>query len=107
DAPEMSKWRRSIDDEVMSNGVFELTNRLCTAVPALTPKVNKVAARALSTRQYTAASDEVFVTPRRVRFREMEYAIPFEGLVPALRAVNSWVRDTREALPFRAEERRV
>ena len=105
DAPAMSKWRRSIDDEVLSNGLFEVTNRLCTAVPALTPKVNKVAARALSARSYSAASDEVFVTPRRVRFREMEYAIPFEALVPALRAVNSWVRHTREAVPFPIEVR--
>lgn len=105
DAPPMSKWRRAIDDEVMSNGLFEVTNQLCTLVPAATRSINKVTARALSARRYTAPSSEVFVTPRRVRFREMEYAIAFEALVPALRAVNSWVRHTREAVPFPIEVR--
>src|SRR5699024_803975 len=105
DAPAMSKWRRSIDDEVLSNGLCEVTIRLCTAVPALAPKVDKMAARALSARRYTAPSDGVFVTPRRVRFREMEYAIPCEAVVTALRAVNSWVRHTREAVPFPIEVR--
>src|SRR5699024_9282674 len=101
----LSPVRRVLDDEILSNTVFEVTNRLCTGVKALTPKVNWVAARALSARRYTAPSHEVFATPRRVRFREMEYALPAHAVVPALRAVNTWLRHTGETVPFPVEVR--
>ena len=101
----LSPVRRVLDDEILSNTVFEATNRLCTGVKALTPKVNWVAARALSARRYTAPSHEVFATPRRVRFREMEYALPVHAVVPALRAVNTWLRHTGETVPFPVEVR--
>lgn len=101
----LSPLRRVLEDEILSNRVFEATNRLCTAARVLTPKVNWVAARALSARRYTGPSYEVFTTPRRVRFREMEYALPIHAVVPALRAVNTWLRHNNEAVPFPVEVR--
>ncbi len=97
--------RRLLDDEVLSNGLFTATNELCSLVPGLTPWVNRVAARALGERTYTAPSHEVFVTPRRVRFREMEYAIPATELVAALARVRWWLRRERAAVPFPIEVR--
>ncbi len=105
DAGPLSPARRVLDDEILSNGVFEATNRLCTGLKAITPKVNWVAARALGARRYTGPSHEVFTTPRRVRFREMEYALPVAAVVPALRAVNTWLRHTGEPVPFPVEVR--
>ena len=58
---------------------------MATALPAATPTLNAVAARALSARRYTAPSHEVFCTNRRVRFREMEYAVPRDAVVGVLR----------------------
>lgn len=64
-----------LDDELLSNGVFQLTNSLAARIPGLTGPINTVASKALTAREYVGASQDVFVTPRRVRFHETEYAI--------------------------------
>ncbi|QGH70553.1 D-arabinono-1,4-lactone oxidase [Pseudactinotalea sp. HY158] len=97
--------RRLLDDELLSNGLFAATNELCTLAPGLTPWVNRIAARALGERTYTAPSHAVFVTPRRVRFREMEYAIGAADLAPALARVRAWLDRRRAAVPFPIEVR--
>lgn len=101
----LSRWRYLVDDELLSNGVFGLTNRVATAVPAVTPGLNRLAARTLSARTYTAPSAEVFISPRRVRFREMEYAVPREHLRGVLEELDAWVRATNEAVSFPVEVR--
>ncbi|AEE44743.1 D-arabinono-1,4-lactone oxidase [Cellulomonas fimi] len=97
--------RSWIDDELLSNAVFAVTNRIATLVPPATPGINAVSARALAPRSYTAPSAEVFVSPRRVRFREMEYAVPRESVVDVLREVDAWIRSSGERLPFPVEVR--
>jgi FAD-linked oxidoreductase len=79
----LSKAKAFVDDELLSNGVFELTCRLGRRMPAIVPRLNRVAARALSARTYVDAAPKVFTSPRRVRFYEMEYAVPRAEL-PAL-----------------------
>ena len=97
--------RRLLDDEILSNGALTLTTELCASVRAFTPTINRVAAHALGERRYTAPSYEVFTSPRRVVFREMEYAIPRDRVVPALREVDAWLRRTGENVPFPVEVR--
>ncbi len=97
--------RRWVDDELLSNGVFELTNRLAAAAPRVVPAVNGVAARLLSDRTYAGPSAQVFVSPRRVVFREMEYAVPLESLRDVVTEVDGWLRRTREPVPFPMELR--
>jgi FAD-linked oxidoreductase len=72
----LSRVRAFLDDDLLSNRVFGLTNRLGNAVPGLVPTLNRVASRALTARSYVDAAHRVFVSERRVRFREMEYAVP-------------------------------
>ncbi|CAM3345709.1 D-arabinono-1,4-lactone oxidase [Occultella aeris] len=98
-------WRRVLDDEVLSNGIFNATNALTARLPVLTPTVNRVASRLLTARTYTASSAAVFTSPRRVVFKEMEYALPVGAVVPALREVDAWVRGTGENVPFPVEVR--
>lgn len=97
--------RRLLDDEILSNGALTLTTELCSSIRALTPAVNGIAARALGERRYRAPSHEVFTSPRRVRFREMEYAIPREDVVPVLQEVDAWLRRSGENVPFPIEVR--
>ncbi|PVU83328.1 FAD-linked oxidoreductase [Cellulomonas sp. WB94] len=97
--------RAWVDDELLSNAVFAATNHLTAAVPRLTPRVNAIAARALSARTFTSPSYEVFASPRRVRFREMEYAIPRDAVRPALAAIERWLAATGVRIPFPVEVR--
>lgn len=74
-----------VDDELLSNGLFQFTNSLSARIPAITGQVNSIASKALSAREYVAPSHEVFISPRRVRFVEMEYAIPRDALQDTLK----------------------
>ncbi len=80
----LSRLRAWVDDDLLSNRVFALTNRLGDARPGLVPALNRVASRALGARSYVDSSHRVFVSERRVRFREMEYAVPREAGMAAL-----------------------
>jgi L-gulono-1,4-lactone dehydrogenase len=93
----LSRWRRWLDDELLSNTVFAGACRLARAVPPLVPTITGVSARALSPRTYTAASHEVFCTPRRVRFVEMEYGLPRE----AFREAFDGLRRVLDRLPYK------
>lgn len=103
--PGLGRVRGWVEDEVLANGVFELTNRLATAAPALVPRLNAFAAGALSDRTYAAPSHRVFVSPRRVRFTEMEYAVPRAALREVLDEVSGWLARTGEPVPFPIEVR--
>ena len=83
----LSRWRHQLDDEFLSNTLFGATCRLGQRYPAVIPAINGIAGKALSARTYTDASYRVFTSPRRVRFKEQEYAIPREHLAGALTAV--------------------
>ena len=101
-AKPLPRWRFLLDDEFLSNSLFGLTNRLGRLVPSLIPPVNAIAARALGARTYSDAAYRVFTSPRRVRFKEQEYAIPRAALSDALAEVRSLFhrRDWRISFPI-------
>ncbi|MFY1688448.1 D-arabinono-1,4-lactone oxidase [Plantactinospora sp. WMMB782] len=93
----LRRFRSWLDDDFLANSVFAGACRLGRAAPALVPTISAVSARALTARRYTARSDRVFCTPRRVRFEEMEYALPRAALPEAL----AGLRRVIDELPFR------
>ena len=101
----LGRARAWVDDELMSNRVFAGLQRVVTAVPRLAPTVNQVAARALSAREYVDTSHRVFCSERRVRFREMEYAIPRGALEHVLSETRRWLERTGETVAFPVEIR--
>ena len=98
----LPRWRYLLDDEFLSNSVFGATCRLGRAMPALIPFVNRVSARALGGRTYSDAAHRVFTSPRRVRFKEQEYAIPRAALSDVLGEVRALFqrRDWRISFPI-------
>jgi L-gulono-1,4-lactone dehydrogenase len=78
--PPLPAWRRFWEFEVMENIGFGALCRLGRARPRLIPALNRFSSSVLSARTYTETSHRVFVTPRRVRFTESEYAVPRESL---------------------------
>ncbi|GAA1010146.1 D-arabinono-1,4-lactone oxidase [Streptomyces thermogriseus] len=95
---QLSGW---FEDEFLSNGVFQVANLVGRAVPATIPSIARIASRALSTRTYTDIPYKVFTSPRRVRFVEMEYAVPRAALVDTLRELKAMVdrSDLRVSFP--------
>ena len=98
----LPRWRYLLDDEFLSNSVFGVTNEVGRAMPGLIPVLNTVAARALGSRTYSDAAYRVFTSPRRVRFKEQEYAIPRAALSDVLGEVRALFqrRDWRISFPI-------
>ncbi|KXK59587.1 FAD-linked oxidoreductase [Micromonospora rosaria] len=93
----LPRWRGWLDDDFLANTVFGGACRLGRALPALAPTISAGIARAVGERHYTGRSDRVFCSPRRIRFTEMEYALPRAALPEALDALRRIV----DGLPFR------
>ncbi|MCA2214558.1 D-arabinono-1,4-lactone oxidase [Jidongwangia harbinensis] len=95
----LSAFRRWLDDDFLSNTVYQGVCRLGRAIPATVPTINAVAVRALAARTYTGRSDQVFCTPRRVRFNEMEYEVPRAAMPEVMTALRRIV----DRLPFKVQ----
>ncbi|MEC3997607.1 D-arabinono-1,4-lactone oxidase [Actinacidiphila sp. DG2A-62] len=100
--PTVRGW---IDDELLSNGVFQAACAVGRAAPAVIPRIAQLSSRALSARTYTDVPYKVFTSPRRVRFVEMEYAIPREAAVAAIRELKATVERSDLRVSFPVEVR--
>ncbi|MFI9615389.1 D-arabinono-1,4-lactone oxidase [Streptomyces sp. NPDC052023] len=101
----VSQVRGWFEDEFLSNGVFQVANWVGRAVPAAIPPIARVSSKALSARTYTDIPYKVFTSPRRVRFVEMEYAVPREAVVETLRELKAAVERSRLRISFPVEVR--
>ncbi|MBZ9643595.1 D-arabinono-1,4-lactone oxidase [Streptomyces sp. PSKA30] len=93
------------EDEFLSNGVFQVANWVGRAAPATIPAIAQISSKALSARTYTDIPYKVFTSPRRVRFVEMEYAVPREAVVETLRELKAMVDRSRLRISFPVEVR--
>ncbi|MFH9013567.1 D-arabinono-1,4-lactone oxidase [Streptomyces sp. NPDC017943] len=100
--PQVKGW---IEDELLSNGVFQVANWVGRAVPAAIPAIAQVSSKALSARSYTDVPYKVFTSPRRVRFVEMEYAVPRAAVTDALRELRTMVDRSGLRVSFPIEVR--
>ncbi|MCG7206235.1 MULTISPECIES: D-arabinono-1,4-lactone oxidase [Streptomyces] len=84
----LSGW---FEDEFVANGLWQAVNTVGRAAPASIPAIARISTRAWSARTYTDIPYKVFTSPRRVRFVEMEYAVPRAALVDTLRELKAMV----------------
>ncbi|TYP82813.1 D-arabinono-1,4-lactone oxidase [Blastococcus xanthinilyticus] len=97
----LPRWRAAWDDEVVANAAFAGVVAAGRRVPALVPPLARFSARALGRRAWTDHAHRVFVSRRRVRFLEMEYAVPRSdapAVLAELRRVHE-AGDWRTAFP--------
>ncbi|WP_067198045.1 D-arabinono-1,4-lactone oxidase [Microbacterium sp. XT11] len=100
--PVVGKW---IDETFLSNGVYRVVCAAGRAVPAITPPFSRLAVKLTGDREYTDLSHRVLTQSRTVRFREMEYAVPAENVVPAFRAVQALIARRGWRIEFPIEVR--
>lgn len=97
--------RTWLEDELAANAVFDVLCRAGRAVPALVPRLNGFAARTMAAREFADRSDRVFVSPRRVRFCEMEYGFPREALREVLDGLRAFLDTSGLRISFPVEVR--
>ncbi len=83
----LGRVRTFVEDELLANGLFGVTCWAARHAPRAVPALNRLASRTMAPRTYTDAGPRVFTSPRRVRFVEMEYALPRERVVDVLRSL--------------------
>lgn len=98
----MSAW---VGDILLVNHAFGLVCRTGRRWPSMIPKLNRLAARAAGSRERVDRSDRIFASPRRVRFTEIEYAIPRERAAEAVTAVRNVIEERGFDVPFPLEVR--
>ena len=101
----LSRFKSWLDDEFLSNTVFGAFQSLGRRVPALIRPVNRISTKALGARTYTDLSYKIFTSPRRVRFCEMEYAIPRETVVDILKELDAAIERSGMLISFPVEVR--
>jgi L-gulono-1,4-lactone dehydrogenase len=95
----LGRFRGWLDDDFLSNTVWQGLCTIGRRIPATVPAINAISARALSARTYTGRSDEVFCSRREVKFTEMEYEVPRAALPEVLNAIAKII----DRLPFRVQ----
>ncbi|MER7575677.1 D-arabinono-1,4-lactone oxidase [Streptomyces sp. NPDC126514] len=101
----VGRLRAWFEDEFLSNGVFQAAQWAGRAAPAAVPAIARISSKALSARTYTDIPYEVFTSPRRVRFVEMEYAVPRAAVVETLRELKSMIDRSDLKVSFPVEVR--
>lgn len=101
-AEPLGRAARFLDEEVVNNGVLGALVGFERWVPASTPRVNRLIESVSSRRDYSDESHRVYITRRRVRFREMEFGLPLEAVPEAIRELRSLIerRDYRVSFPI-------
>ncbi|GIH69386.1 D-arabinono-1,4-lactone oxidase [Sphaerimonospora thailandensis] len=100
-----SAFRRWLDNEFLENTLFGAACALGARLPRAIPGINAVSAKALGPSECVDASYKIFATVRRVRFLEMEYAVPREHLAQALCEVRDLVERSGWMIGFPVEVR--
>lgn len=105
DPEPLPAWRRRLEDDFLSNTAFDAVNRLGDLRPGLVAPLARVTSRALSERSYSDVAWRVLTSPRSVRFREMEYAVPREAGMSALREARDLIERSGWRVSFPVEVR--
>lgn len=106
-AQPLSRFRGWLEDEFLANRAFGWANRVGNVHPGLVPRINDLSARAMSERRYSDVPHKVFTSRRGVVFREMEYAVPREVGLQALRDARALVERNDWRIGFPVEVRAV
>jgi L-gulono-1,4-lactone dehydrogenase len=103
----LSPARELIEDVVLENAVLGAFMRTGRGVPRAIPALNRTLARLFQPGERVDRAHRVYANVRRVRFTEMEYALPREAGREALERVLAMVRRRRLPISFPLEFRFV
>lgn len=101
--PRVREWYQK---SFMENHAFGLVNRVGAAKPSLVPRLARIVPGSGRT-ECNDRSYRIFATPRRVKFLEMEYALPLDATMTALAEVKAWIERTGNPTMFPVEVRAV
>jgi FAD-linked oxidoreductase len=100
-------WKLWFQEAVLENRLADLVGRVGRRFPALIPTLNRAIGKAVGRSSRTDHSYRVYASRRDVKFTEMEYGVPREHGVEAVRRVLELVERRRLPVSFPIEVRVV
>ncbi|MBO0769579.1 MAG: FAD-binding protein [Solirubrobacterales bacterium] len=98
-------WRRRLEEEGVENLAMSALARTGKRIPALTPRLNRLITGLVSGAETEDRAYKVYATMRRVRFNEMEYALPRAAVAEAVDEVLELVESHKLPILFPLEVR--
>ncbi len=98
---------KKFNDVVVDNGVFWLLSEFTRFFPGFSKYSSKISAWGVSTGSYSDKSNLIFATTRMVKFTEMEFNIPRENFIPAIREIQETISNHKIQVHFPLECRFV
>jgi FAD-linked oxidoreductase len=105
EAEPLRRVRAWFDDELLANRVFGVLCAGANRAPGVIPRMNRTTSRLLTERRYSDLAHRVFTSPRRVVFKEMEYAVPRAAGLTALREARRAIDESDWRISFPVEVR--
>ncbi len=99
------RWKRFKNKELLENVGFGAMNHVGRLRPALIPWLNRRVLNEIGRAEYLTTSYSVFASERRVRFYEMEYAVPRESGLEAFSRVRALIDVLDRPISFPIEFR--
>jgi FAD-linked oxidoreductase len=96
-----------VNDILLENHAFGMVQRAAQLNRKWIPRLAGFTARTMSRKVMTDRSDRIFANERLVRFAEMEYAVPRQALVSAVREVRAMIDRSGLLVSFPVEVRSV
>lgn len=93
------------EKRLLENEALRAQQAVGHVLPGTVPGLSRLATNVYGEGERTGVSYEIFASPRLVRFRESEYAIPLEALPQALREVRALVERHGWRISFPVEIR--
>jgi L-gulonolactone oxidase len=107
EAARRAGWRSWVSDLLIENYAFGMIQRAAVVNPNWIPQLSALTARSMTRKEVHDRSDRIFANERLVRFAEMEYAVPRDQLVPAVREIQGMLERTGFNVSFPVEVRTV
>lgn len=101
----LGQVRSFVDEELLGNIGLKAICEVSAKFPAATGALNKFATNAVPERIYSDEAHRVFVSPRRVKFAEMEYSVPLEAAPDVLDEIRSVLEAKNIQVSFPIEVR--
>ncbi|WP_204802960.1 D-arabinono-1,4-lactone oxidase [Mycobacterium riyadhense] len=98
------RWKRRLTED-FENGGLSLICQTGRRFPAMAPRLNRLVTSLMSDATVSDRAYKVYATERKVRFTEMEYAIPREHAREAVQRVIDLVRRRKLPIMFPLEVR--
>ena len=107
DVPDKSTFSNYVQEMLLENYTFKIACEVSKMFPSLTRKISGIAADTIGKHRKVNHSHKVFITPRLVRFNEMEYNIPVEAYKEVKRDIVNWINKNNTTVLFPLENRFV